>query len=321
MLLVSEGRRAMGRWDVGDDARTPDLSSDRSPERADTSRHDPGLRITPLPDRVTPRSRNDDGSSRGHNLTLPDGREREVVRDHATLYHLRGSEVDLLERAARYRVTFTEDLKHDASHGRFDEDLRSLKEQGLIAERSVTHLRDRSVADVVSVTAAGKALLDHHRDPDHDRGQTYYGGWVKPAEVWHDASLFRMVREIESELAREGASVHRVVLDDELKAHAFHALHEERARGESDSRAHQIVAEAYGLHVDGDRFVFPDVRLDIEDRDGSVRTIDLELVTRDYHRGHLSGKAAAGFRMFGERSGSTRGGTPTDPDRIGRLLR
>jgi len=320
MLLVSEGRRAMGRWDVGDDARTPDPSSDRSPERADTLRHDPELRITPLPDRVTPRPRNDD-AARGHSLTLPDGREREVVRDHARVYHLRGSEVDLLEHAARYRVTFTDDLKQDASHARFEEDLRSLKEQGLIAERSVTHLRDRSTADVVSATPEGKALLDHHRDPDHDSSQMYYGGWVKPAEVWHDASLFRMVREMESELAREDASVQRVVLDDELKADAFRALHEARARGESDDRAHQIVAEAYGLHVDGDRFVFPDVRLDVEDRDGTVRTIDLELVTRDYHRGHLSGKAAAGFRMFGERSGSTRGGTPTDPDRIGRLLR
>ena len=37
--------------------------------------------------------------------------------------------------------------------------------------------------------------------------------------------------------------------------------------------------------------------------------------------GHLGGKAAAGFRMFGGGSGNSRGGTPTDPDRIGRLLR
>jgi hypothetical protein len=34
------------------------------------------------------------------------------------------------------RVTFTDDLKHDASHARFDEDLRSLKEQGLVDERT-----------------------------------------------------------------------------------------------------------------------------------------------------------------------------------------
>jgi len=309
----------MGRWD-SDDARSPEITSERSPERTDTSRHEPELRITPLPDRITSRSRGDQGDGREHSLTLPDGREREAVPDRGRVYHLRGSEVDLLERAAQYRVTFTDDLKHDAHHDRFDEDLRSLKEQGLIAERSVTHMRDGRVADVVSVTREGKSLLDHHRDPDHDRGQRYYSGWVKPAEVWHDASLFRMVREVEAELAREGASVQRVVLDDELKANAFHALHDAHAHGDGE-RAHQIVADAHGLHVEGDRFVFPDVRLEVEDRDGGVRTIDLELVTRDYHRGHLSGKAAAGFRMFGGRSGSTRGGTPTDPDRIGKLLR
>jgi hypothetical protein len=311
----------MGRWDIGDDARSPEVPTDRAPERTDTSRHDPELRIAPLPDRVTPRSRDGDDARREHSLTLPVGRERESVRDMGRVYHLRGSEVDLLERAAKYRVTFTDDLKRDSGNARFDEDLRSLKEQGLIDERTVTHLREGTVADVVNVTPAGRSVLDHHRDPDHDRGQAYYAGWVKPAEVWHDASLFRMVREVEAELAREGTAVQRVVLDDELKANAFRALHEARSQGETDSNAHRTVAHAYGLHLEDDRFVFPDVRLEVQDRDGTERTIDLELVTRDYHRGHLSGKAAAGFRMFSERSGSTRGGTPTDPDRIGKLLR
>ena len=81
------------------------------------------------------------------------------------------------------------------------------------------------------------------------------------------------------------------------------------------------MAQAQGLHVEGDRFVFPDVRLDVEDRDGSLRTVDLELVTKEYHRGHLSGKAGAGFRMFGSGGGGSRGGTPQDPHRVGRLLR
>jgi hypothetical protein len=130
-----------------------------------------------------------------------------------------------------------------------------------------------------------------------------------------------MVREVEAELAREGASVQRVVLDDELKADAFRALHEERSNGESDRDAHRTVAGALGLHLENDRFVFPDVRLEVQDRDGTERSLDLELVTKEYHRGQLSGKAAAGFRMFGGGSGSSRGGTPTDPHRIGPLLR
>jgi hypothetical protein len=67
--------------------------------------------------------------------------------------------------------------------------------------------------------------------------------------------------------------------------------------------------------------VFPDVRLEIEDRDGTVRTVDLERVTEHYHRGHIGGKANAGFRMFGGKAASTRGGTPRDPHAIEKLLR
>ena len=238
------------------------------------------------------------------------------------MYHLRGSEVDLLERAARFRAVFTDDLKHDSGNaGRFREDLRALKHQDLIDERTVTRVRDGKVADVVSVTRAGKALLDHHRDPQQDHGQVYYAGWVKPAEMWHDASLFRMCREVEVELAREGGHIRRVILDDELKARAYRALHEARHAESAGEDARWTVAAVQGLHVEDDRFVFPDVRLEIEDRDGTVRDVDLELVTEHYHRGHVGGKARAGFRMFGGRSSGTRGGTPHDPHAIGRLLR
>ena len=94
---------------------------------------------------------------------------------------MRGSEVDLLERAAQYRVTFTEDLKQDSGDvSRFTNDLRSLKDQGLIAERTVTHLREGIVADVVSVTPEGKALLDDHRHTEHDSGQAYSAAGSNP---------------------------------------------------------------------------------------------------------------------------------------------
>jgi hypothetical protein len=312
----------MGRWDIDDAARSPERAAANTIERADTTPRDHELKVTPLRDRVSPRSREPIDGDRGRGLTLPEGRDRDEVRDQGQTYHLRGSEVELLERAAQYRVTFTEDLKHAAGDAnRFKDDLRSLKEQGLIAERTVTRLREGSVADVVSVTREGKALLDHHRDPEHSSRQMYYSGWVKPGEVWHDASLFRMVRQVEAELEQQGSRVQRVVLDDELKGAAYRAVHEARSSGEPDRYARLAVGEAEGLHVDRDRFVFPDVRLEVQDRDGSVRTVDLELVTKDYHRGHLSGKAGAGFRMFGGGSGGSRGGTSHDPHLVERWLR
>ena len=143
------------------------IGHQRAPQSART-RHDPELEITSLSERVAHRSREPIDGGRGHGLTLPDGRDREEVRDQGRTYHLRGSQVELLECAAQFRVTFTEDLKLDAGDAnRFKDDLRSLKEQALIAERTVTRLREGTVADVVSVTSAGKALLDHHRDPEH----------------------------------------------------------------------------------------------------------------------------------------------------------
>lgn len=312
----------MGRWDIDEGARSPDRAPTNSIERTDTRPRDIELRVTALRGSVSPRSRGEIDGDREHGLTLPAGRDREEVRDHGRTFHLRGTEVELLERAAQYRVTFTEDLKQDAGDAhRFRDDLRSLKEQGLVAERTVTRLREGTVADVVSVTPVGKALLDHHRDPANTSGQVYYGGWVKPGEVWHDASLFRMVRQVEAELEQQGSRVQRVVLDDELKGTAYRALHEARSNWDSDRYARLAVAQAQGLHVADDRFVFPDVRLEVQDRDGEVRTVDLELVTKDYHRGHLSGKAGAGFRMFGGRSGGSRGGTPQDPHHLEKLVR
>jgi hypothetical protein len=65
---------------------------------------------------------------------------------------------------------FSDDLKPDTSHARFDDNLRSLEGQGLIEARRVTHFRDGTVADVVSVTPGGQSVLDRHRGPVHDSG-------------------------------------------------------------------------------------------------------------------------------------------------------
>lgn len=95
----------MGRWDIDDFARSPDRAATNTVERPETTRRDHDLKITPLRDDVSPRSRAEIDGERGHGLTLPEGRERQEVRDQGRIYRLRGSEVELLERAAQYRVT------------------------------------------------------------------------------------------------------------------------------------------------------------------------------------------------------------------------
>jgi DNA-binding PadR family transcriptional regulator len=307
----------MGRWDR-DDERS---SEPPAPEQTRAERQERAESIRELPEQLT-RDRDPDLRARGHHLTLPSGPDRESARDDARVYHLRGSEVDLLERAACFRSVFTDDLRRaSGDDAQAHVDLRSLERQELIEERTVTRLRDGAVADVITVTDEGKALLDHHRDPHQDVGQEYYAGRVKPAEIWHDASLLRMCWEMENELGRDGAHIVRIVLDDELKARAYAALHDARDSEGNDHDAHTIVAGVQGLHVDDDRFVFPDVRLEVDDRDGTIRTVDLERITEHYHRGHISGKAGAGFQMFRGASSSSRRGTPHDPHTIGKLLR
>ena len=306
----------MGRFDIRDDGERAKEAEPRTPAKPEAGR----ARVEQLPQRAVARTRaNDD---RDHALTLPRTQHREDVRHGGQVYRLRGSEVDLLERAARYRAVFTDDLvEHSGDGKRCRDDLRSLEQQGLVETRAVTRLRDGVVVDVSAVTPAGKGLLDDHRDSSDDRGQEYYGGWVKPAEIWHDASVFRMCREVEAEVEATGGRVRRTVLDDELKARAFRALHVARSRGGQDDEHHTIAAAAEGLHVENGRFVLPDARLEIEDADGSLRTVDLELVTEHYHRGHLGGKARAGFRMFSSGSSGAHGGRPQDVRLIERLLR
>ena len=89
----------MGRWDFEDERSTGTESAKGNDERDSPSRDDEQPRVERLSERGSLRGRDRDGTSREHALTLPSGSAREPVRDEGRVYHLRGSEVDLLERA------------------------------------------------------------------------------------------------------------------------------------------------------------------------------------------------------------------------------
>ena len=311
----------MGRGLDDQDLRSQDVNASRDRDSREThgrsvERPNPRAEVRELSETRDEQDREFD-DERTHHLQLPCGATREPVLDRDREYRLRGSEVDVLETIGQYRAVFVDDLVRETSDpARLATDLRSLKDQELIEVRTISRFSPEESADVVSLTEAGQRLLNDHRDPDEDAGQQYYSGWVKPAELWHDAGLFRMVRDVELEVEHDGGEVLRVVLDDELKSEAFKRLYDVREeRGLSDDAAHRDVANALRLHVEDGHFVLPDVRLEIRDAEGEVRTVDLELVTKDYRSGQLSGKSNAGFRMFRAGSGSRRGGTPTDPAR------
>jgi len=43
-----------------------------------------------------------------------------------------------------------------------------------------------------------------------------------------------MVRQLEAELEQQGSRIERVILDDELKATVYRAIHDARSNGEMD---------------------------------------------------------------------------------------
>jgi hypothetical protein len=306
--------RSMSRFD----ARDP-RGGDEAPARPNDPRADaPRERPAPVVRELDACARSDSRHrlhARGHTLRLPAGRRREPVRHSGRTYMLRGSEVDALESIGRFRAVFIDDIAEagrDQGAGRGD--IRSLVREGLVSERTVSRLSDGQYAGVVSLTEAGKRLLDGHRDAEHDHGQAYYAGWVKPNEIWHDASLFRLYRQGAAEVEAGGGHVRRVVLEDELKARAYRELHRGAHPAMSPDERREAIAIVQGVPVVNGKFQFPDVRLEIETAEGTRRTVDLELVTEHYRGNHVAAKVSAGFQMYrGDRS---RGGaTPRDPSR------
>ena len=179
------------------------------------------------------------------------------------------------------------------------------------------------------------------RDVDDERGrpqepkarQEFYAGIRsvrhtrfavhRPRELTHDAQVYRAYLKDAERLREDGAFIRRVVLDHELKRE-YQQFLQERNRGKSDSdgRPDRTPEEIHRWAVehelpDNDGHVqFPDARIEYEDRDGHLRTLDIEVETLHYRGAHAISKASSGFsrhsagtaRVVGARGGGGGGG-------------
>src|SRR5262245_30041881 len=155
---------------------------------------------------------------------LPRGPEREIVRDRDREYTLRGSESRTLATVGAFRVVSSRDLR-DHDSGPADPrsgDLRHLREQGLVETKRVAGYRDHAV----SLTQAGRGLLENHRDLDHDHHQAFYAGLARERELEHDVQVYRAYEQAEARLLERGARIQRVALDHELKSEYQRWLHD-----------------------------------------------------------------------------------------------
>ncbi len=214
---------------------------------------------------------------RGH------GRERESVER----YRLSQDEAETLREVGRFRVVNAGDLerfRYAGDSNAMSQDLRSLRAQGLLQQRTLVD-RGKKLR-VVVLTKEGRNLL--REDAEFNPNQAAYAGLVKPREAPHDAAIYRMYQAEAASIQARGGTVRRVVLDYELKRRTYAPLAKDRPHLDSDAYARrqaQVAAEN-GLEMVNGKIPLPDLRIEYETREGEMAKVDLELATDHYKASH-----------------------------------
>jgi DNA-binding MarR family transcriptional regulator len=252
-------------------------------------------------------------------LDLPRGRAREWVRSADREYHLTGDDVRTLAAVGAFRVVSAGDLNARSRHWptRPSRSVERLRDDGLV--RTMPHVIGKERTTVVTLTERGQELLERHRRPTSGDGwQSFHAGVSKPRELAHDTRLYPAYEKAVERLEARGAKLRRVVLEEDLKSR-YQRFLQEANRGRHDSsgrptRSREDVEEwarEHRLPCENGHVQFPDVRLEIEERDGRREVEDLEVVTPHYRGAHAAAKARSGFSRsgaMGARVGGTGGG-------------
>ena len=206
------------------------------------------------------------------------------------------TQVQTLAEIGRFRTVSNEDLeqfRYQNDTTRMRQDCRPLLNQHLVQTRSLWRGRDKERLTVVTLTRKGKRLLEQAGE----RG-TFYAGFVKPAEMAHDAAIYRMYQAEAVRIAKEGGQIRRITLDYELKRKVYSPLAKERPRSPEYTKRQAEIAAQHGLKVVRGHIQLPDLQIEYETANGETLTRDLELATPHYRGGQLASKAVAGFRFY-----------------------
>lgn len=138
----------------------------------------------------------------------------------------------VLNDVGRFRTVAVRDLAHARYGGKgslLERDVKRLVADGLLERRTLALDSRGRTATFLALTKRGKASLKRPSDTEGAGSQAIYHGFVKPREIPHDAGVYRMYLAEKEKIEREGGRIHRVVLDYELKKHAYSPL--AKARG------------------------------------------------------------------------------------------
>jgi len=211
-------------------------------------------------------------------------------------YKLSDSERKSLTDIGRFRTVSTKDLseqRYDANTAKMQQDIHHLSSQGLVRTRSVWLGKGKDQLEVVTLTRRGKQALER----SGERG-TFYSGFVKPAEMAHDAAIYRMYQAEASRITKQGSEIRRITLDYELKRSVYSPLAKVKPGSPEYAKRQTEIAARNNLKVIKGHIQLPDLRIEYVTRDGQSKTTDLELATTHYRPGQLGAKAQAGFTFY-----------------------
>ena len=262
---------------------------------------------TPLPRPLPKPERNHDPRSRrmrsGHRREMDPRRDRQTFQDRCDR---------ALVDAGLYRAVSFRDLAEAHFDGHPYVARRAVNQwiqAGALREHTV-HGPKGNPYKLLTPTRAG-AELARRKAVDHglDSGQRAWSGLVKPAELSHDAEVYRAARAEISRLQGEGAIIRRIRIDAELKS--IVAKRSETARARDGKAAADIermqAAKELGLPVDENGKVhYPDAQIEYTDADARTDHVNVEVATKDYRNRAIQAKAAAGFVIHGNGRGGAR---------------
>jgi len=280
------------------------------PRENDASFDRTKIRPTDSPRAPVPQDRESgnelESNRRAHRSLKPEIEDRSCAFELGRrAFLLRESEVQAMADLGTFRVVAAADLASHAYGGdptRMERELRSLRQQGLVVERTLP-TSGRNRLRVVGLTKFGKRLLQNANLLADN--QALYHGIVKPREAKHDAELYRLFHAEAARIEGAGGRPLRIILGYELKRH----LSRERERlGERKNDAQEIatLAERHGLAVVNGKIPLPDMRIEYHTADFELQHIDLELATRHYRPRGVAEKAKAGFVLYSPREDAPR---------------
>ena len=227
--------------------------------------------------------------------------ERLSMRAIEKWYRLSDRERGTLREIGRFRTIDAEALfkhRYSGKPSAFRAEIARLQQQGFLQRRSTSVGKNRDTLIIVALTKEAAKLV--RQDKDLPQNQAVYAGFVKPAEVPHDAAIYQMYQSEAAQIEAKGGRIRRVVLDYELKKEVYSRLARERGSGALEyTRLQQEIADEQHLPMVDGKIALPDLRIEYETPEGDLDHVDLELATEHYHRGHMDVKARAGFKMYG----------------------